>query len=394
MYYQAIPIKGGFSNVAGFFCDGLSSGIKKDKKDIGFIYSDTPCDVSSLFTTSKFKASPIVHYLAYPKDFQTNFVLLNSKNANAMNGKEGLNDVVDILSHTSKKIDLLNPIMSSTGVIGKRLELDKMKQAIDKFDISSKNDTACSECILTTDTVTKTSTYEVQTNKGVFTISAIAKGAGMIDPSMATLLCFIVTDADIPKEDMDELLKISTHTTFNAISVDGDTSTNDTVMLLANKKSGAYDRKAFLFTLTKILQELSINIIEDGEGTSKVVAFNIRGAKNDKEAQIIAKKLSNSLLVKTAIFGQDPNWGRIGATIGASGCECDESLLSIFYDEVCVYEKGKNIFSPEVEQKAFEVLKKDTFSIICDIGIADGKFIAFGCDLGYDYIKINAEYRT
>lgn len=395
MEYEVTPISGGFSNIEGIFCDGIDAGMKNNnQKDLGFIYSKTPLDVCALFTTSKFKASPLVHFLQYPKNFQTNFILLNSKNANAMNGKDGLEDIKDILEYTAKKIDLLNPIMSSTGVIGKRLEKDKIKNTIDRFDFNAKNTLSCAESIMTTDTVTKEITFAIKTNEGTFHISAIAKGAGMIDPSLATMLCFIATDANIPKEDMNALLEQHTKTTFNAISIDGDTSTNDTLMMLSNKKSNIYNKEAFSFTLEKIMQELSISMLKDGEGVAKVVAFNITGAKNNKEAQTIAKKLSNSLLVKTALFGSDPNWGRIGATIGASGCECDEALLSIAYDDIFVYKKGKNIFSQEVEQKASKILKKESFTIHCNIGIADGSFKAFGCDLGYDYIKINAEYRT
>ena len=252
---------------------------------------------------------------------------------------------------------------------------------------------------MTTDQYKKEIALEVQTTKGTFTIAAIAKGAGMINPhlknaSLATMLSFIITDANIPKADMRELLSHYNHTTFNAISVDGDISTNDTVMLLSNHQSGVYDKEAFAFALNRIMQQLSIDIVGDGEGATKVVTFKVTGAKDSDEAYTIAKKLSQSLLVKTAIFGKDPNWGRIASTIGASGGACDENRLHIAYNDVVVYDKGVNLFTKEIEELAYKVMCKDSFTIHCDLGIGDGSFTAFGCDLGYDYIKINAEYRT
>jgi glutamate N-acetyltransferase/amino-acid N-acetyltransferase len=394
MEYEITPIKGGFENIDNIFFDGLNAGFKKDLLDIGFIYTPKPLDISSVFTTSKFKASPLLHYLQYSKDFKTNFILLNSKNANAMNGKKGIDDINIILDYLSTKTSIINPIMSSTGVIGQRLDIEKFKKAIDRFDFTKRDFDSCSNSILTTDKYTKTSTYEVKINNEKFTISAMAKGAGMINPSMATMLCFIATDADIPKSDMDSMLQEVVDETLNAISVDGDTSTNDSVMLFTTRGSKSYNKDAFYFVLKQILQEISMDILRDGEGSSKVVAFDIKGAKDDKQAQIIAKKLSNSLLVKTALFGSDPNWGRIGATIGASGCDCDESKLSIYYDDICVYDKGVNVFNKDIEERAYKILKKDSFKIICDMGINNGNFIAYGCDLGYDYVKLNAEYRT
>jgi glutamate N-acetyltransferase/amino-acid N-acetyltransferase len=392
--FTITPIKGGFSNVKGFFTNGYSCGLKPDNGlDVGFIYSDTICDVAQVFTTNKFQAAPLAHYKRYDKDFQTNFVLINSKNANAMTLEDGINDIDEIFSKCP--FEVTNPIMSSTGVIGVRLPKEKIISVYDKIDLNSCNSDNTAKSIMTTDSFDKKLTYQVELENGEkFHISAICKGAGMINPAMATMLCFIVTDADIPKEDMQELLDKNTQKTFNSISVDGDTSTNDTVLLLANKKSNAYDKDAFDMALFQMMQYLSLQILKDGEGSNKVVAFEIKGAKDDNEAEIIAKKLSNSLLVKTAIFGQDPNWGRIASTIGASGMSCDEKTLSISYDEVCVYKNGENLFDETIEEKAFKVMSQDEFKIICDLGIGDGKFVSFGCDLSYEYVKINADYRT
>jgi glutamate N-acetyltransferase/amino-acid N-acetyltransferase len=216
----------------------------------------------------------------------------------------------------------------------------------------------------------------------------------MINPAMATMLCFIITDADIPKTDMDALLHEGTEHSFNRISVDGDTSTNDTVMLLANKKSGNYDNAAFSEALNKIMFELAMMILKDGEGANKLVAFKVRGAKNDEEARIAATALSNSLLVKTALFGEDPNWGRIASTIGASGVTCDDTTLTIHYDDLLIYSDAFRELDKEREDQAYTIMKQDQFTVTCDLGMGNGSYTAYGCDLSYEYVKINAEYRT
>jgi len=208
------------------------------------------------------------------------------------------------------------------------------------------------------------------------------------------MLCFICTDANVPKADMKELLEVNSHTTFNAISVDGDTSTNDTVMLLSNGKSKAYNKIAFQEALRLVMHDMAMLMVADGEGAKKAVAFEVNNAASIEEAEIAAKALSNSLLVKTALFGEDPNFGRIASTIGASRVTCDENSLVISYNDVIVYNKGELCFNEETEEKAGKVLQNDGFKIICDLGVGDASFTAWGCDLGYEYVKINADYRT
>jgi len=216
----------------------------------------------------------------------------------------------------------------------------------------------------------------------------------MINPAMATMLCFIITDADIPKNDMDALLKESTEHSFNRISVDGDTSTNDTVMLLANKQSKHYDKDAFKEALSKIMFELAMMILKDGEGANKLVTFEVKGALSEEEAKKASKALSNSLLVKTALFGEDPNWGRIASTIGASGISCDDSKLVIHYDDLLIYSNEFRELDKEREDKAYKIMKQDSFKVTCDIGLGEAAYTSYGCDLSYEYVKINAEYRT
>ena len=394
--YSLLSIKNGVCASEGFFSDSANAGLRgTTQDDNAFIYSDTLCDVASVFTTNKMTAAPIKHFLNYG-EFQTNFIYMNAKNANAMTAQKGIDDIDDILNAIKEKFpNIHNPIMSSTGVIGVRLPKKALIQSALTFDLSKKNSTASAKAIMTTDTYHKEIAFKVILENGKsFSIGGIAKGAGMINPSMATMLCFITTDANIDKEELQTTLNQEIKTTFNAISVDGDTSTNDTVLILSNKRSGAYNKTAFRDALHKVMEHLSLEIVQDGEGAKKLVAFEVSGAKNNAEAELCAKKLSNSLLVKTAIFGEDPNWGRIASTIGASGVMSDELKLIVAYDDVVVYDRGENLFTSEIEEKAFKIMKKDSFNIKCNLGMGDGYFKAYGCDLGYEYVKINADYRT
>jgi len=386
--FKLFPVKNGLENVKGFFCGATNvgmrtnpanSGVSDIDGDVAFIRSQTPCDISAVFTSNTFQAAPIKHFQKYPQDFQTNFVLINAKNANAMTGEKGIEDIDTIMSTLSAKIDVLNPVMSSTGVIGYRLPIDKITSAFDTLDFNASNSHKAARAIMTTDSFKKELAYKIELENGEsFNIAAICKGAGMINPAMATMLCFVITDADIPKSDIDELLIQSTEDSFNRISVDGDTSTNDTVMLLANKESSVYHKEAFKEALNKIMFELAMMILKDGEGANKLVAFEVKGAKSEAEA----RKAS------------DPNWGRIASTIGASGIACDDSKLTIHYDDLLIYSNEFRELDKEREDKAYTIMKQESFKVICDIGLGNASYTSYGCDLSYEYVKINAEYRT
>ena len=402
--YKIISLENGLENIQGFFCDATNvgmrtnpanSGVSNVDGDVAFIRSEVPCDISAVFTSNTFQAAPIKHFKKYPKDFKTDFILINAKNANAMTGEKGVEDIDTIMSTLSSKIDILNPVMSSTGVIGYRLPIDKITSAFDTLDFSASHSHKTARAIMTTDSFKKELAYKVELDNGEsFNIAAICKGAGMINPAMATMLCFAVTDADIPKNDMDELLQASTESSFNRISVDGDTSTNDTVMLLSNKQSKNYDKDAFKEALSKIMFELAMMILKDGEGANKLVAFEVKGAVSEEEAKKASMALSNSLLVKTALFGEDPNWGRIASTIGASGISCDDSKLIIHYDDLLIYSNEFRELDKEREDKAYKIMKQESFKVTCDIGLGEAEYTSYGCDLSYEYVKINAEYRT
>ncbi len=392
--FTILPIKGYIDQIDGFYCDGIHAGLKPNgNNDLGFIYTKEACTVAAIFTENRFQAAPLKHFLQYGENFKTNFVLINSKNANALTGRKGIESINTLFSQLD--FDLINPVMSSTGVIGNPLPIEKLVAGAKKFDLTAKNGENLSKAIMTTDAYPKTCMYEVKLENGTsFKIGAVAKGAGMINPNLATMLCFICTDATAPFEDIKEALIANSETTFNAISVDGDTSTNDTVMVLANGKSNAYDKEAFKEALRLVMYDMAMLMVADGEGAKKVAAFEVINAVSNEQAMIAAKALSNSLLVKTALFGEDPNFGRIASTIGASRIDCDDEKLVISYNDVVVFNKGEICFDAQTEAKAADVLKKDKYKIICDIGLGDGKFTAYGCDLGYKYVEINADYRS
>ncbi len=400
--YTITPLENGLENVQGFYCGAVNVGMRKPSAnsdalagDVAFIRSGSPCDIVALFTQNRFQAAPIKHFQRYPEGFQTDFVLINAKNANAMTGVQGIKDIDTAMESLKQKLIVLNPVMSSTGVIGYRLPISKITSAFDKFDFQSKNSDQTARAIMTTDGFKKELSYRVKLEDGsVFHIAAICKGAGMINPAMATMLCFIITDAMIPRDDMQEMLAFSNEKSFNRISVDGDTSTNDTVMLLSNHTSGSYDKEAFKEALEMAMFEMAMMVLRDGEGATKLVTFEVKGAKSDEEARIASVALSNSLLVKTALFGEDPNWGRIASTIGASGVECDEEKLTIHYDDLLIYSATHRELDVVREEVAYTVMKQESFKVTCNLGIGDGVYTAYGCDLSYAYVKINAEYRT
>jgi glutamate N-acetyltransferase/amino-acid N-acetyltransferase len=393
--YKIVEVSGGVTAPEGFCADGVHSGLKAENGlDTGFIYSKNISNIGAVFTTNRMTASPIMHFR---RDHikSSNFILVNSKNANAMTGVAGLRDIDEILGELSNKFPIENPIMSSTGVIGVRLPKEKIINGAKSFKLSSKNSENFSKAIMTTDAYRKEIAFKVELENGdSYSIGGVAKGAGMINPSMATMLAFITTDLKIDSETLNSLLKESVKTTFNAISVDGDTSTNDSVFLMANGEKEFYHEESFKEALHKVMKHLALQIVADGEGAKKLVSFNITGAKSDEEAEIVAKKLGDSLLVKTALFGEDPNWGRIASTVGASGVEAYEDKLKISYEDIAVYDRGENLFTAEIEQKAYEIMKGKEFTVNCDLGVGSGKFQSYACDLGYEYVKINADYRT
>ena len=388
--FKIFPIDGGITAAEGFFADGINCGLKKEGFDLAFFRSEIPCDVAAVFTTNRFAAAPVVDARKKVKN-KSQFMLINSKNANAMTGEQGFKDIEAILAD----VPFENPMMCSTGVIGSFMPVEKIKAGIKRFDFNVRNGHNAAKAIMTTDRWDKQIAFEIQLESGEsFRLGAMAKGAGMIAPNMATMLCYVTTDAQVERPELQGILERCIDSSFNAVSVDGDMSTNDSVFVYANGMSGAYNATAFEEALRMALHHLALEVVRDGEGATKLVAFEVSGAVSDEEAKKAAKMISNSLLVKTALFGQDPNWGRLAMAVGASGITCDESKLIIKIGNVELYKEGVNLMSAETEAKAAKVMQNEQFRVTCHIGLGEGNYTAYGCDLGYEYVKINADYRT
>ncbi len=398
-------IEGGVCAPKGFLASGVSAGIKKSNKlDLALIYSSNDAIASGVFTTNHIKAAPL---LLTEKNLKTNClraIITNSGNANACTGIQGELDAAQMASAVANQLGIDNNkiAVASTGVIGVQLPVAKITAAIpnlvDKLDLDGS---FAAKAIMTTDTFSKQSAVEIQLSDGTkVRIGGIAKGSGMIHPNMATMLGFITTDVDISSEPLQIALKEATNNSFNMISVDGDTSTNDMVLIMANKQSGNRtissidnpDWQIFLQGLETVCIDLAKQIARDGEGATKLISVNVSGIDDTDSAREIARSVIKSNLVKAAIFGNDANWGRIACAVGYAGPKIDLARLTIKLGDLVLLNKGTPVeFS---EEKATEILNKE--EVIIDVNLGEGKArtTAWGCDLSYDYVRINGSYRT
>ena len=401
--FDIISLKGGLENVQGFFFDGVNSGFKKEGNDLGFIRSDEPFSVSAIFTSNRFAAAPIKHFRKYPKNFKSNFILLNSKNANAMTGENGVSDIDELFANLEKKINLINPIMSSTGVIGYRLKKDKIIAAFDKFDFNARNSHNVATAIMTTDTVNKEVAVSFDIAGKKVTLGGMSKGSGMIHPNMCTMLAFLTTDIAIEKSLLQEAVSEVVSDTFNMITVDGDTSTNDTLLCMANGKAGNDivkdkndDYETFKNALFYVCEFLAKKMAADGEGASKLFEAKVVNAKTKEDARTLSRAIVGSNLSKAAIFGCDANFGRFLCAMGYSGAQFDQNDVELFFESkagrIEVFHKGTPLDFDE--DKALEIMKEETVTVFVDMHEGDAEATAWGCDLTYDYVKINADYRS
>ena len=388
----------------GFYASAVSAGIKKGKSlDLSLLLSKNKTFVTAVFTKNKMLAAPVKFCKQLlTKNTMFKGILVNSGNANAATGKEGFEDCVEIIKNLENQLNVPEDsiLMASTGVIGQRLPKEKFYQSFPLL-ISQLNykDNNFPEAIKTTDSFTKS--YGLKINLGnnkYFSIGAAAKGAGMICPNMATMLAFITTDIDCDKKFLRNCLKWVVDKTFNRITVDGDMSTNDSVYLFANGESNIflqkkYEKNLFKMALFYLCQKLSVDIVKDGEGAKKCVKVVVKGAKNKKEAKIGAFKTANSMLVKTMIGGEDPNWGRIIAAIGASQINAKESRIDIFFNEYQLVKNG-NHTSFTIEEKIANLMKGNNYDIIIDLNMGEGSYYVYTCDIGHTYIDINGGYRS
>jgi glutamate N-acetyltransferase/amino-acid N-acetyltransferase len=390
---QLKKLPGGVCAPSGFAAGATGCGIKTGKilrEDIAIVWSESPSVSAATFTTNKVKAAPVLVSAEHLKAGRNRAVVLNSGNANACTGAQGLKDARAMCEAAAKLLDL-NPkevLVCSTGRIGVPMPMDRVKQGIAALHPVPNGSKAAASAIMTSDTFAKEFAVEVKSPQGSFRIGGIAKGAGMIDPNMATMLCVVTTDAAIPQAALRKDLKRSVANSFNRITVDGDMSTNDTVIFLANGLSGVTpEMSVFSNALDEVTRALARMIVEDGEGVSRFVEVEVVGAASDKEARIAAEAIANSTLVKCAWAGGDPNWGRILDAVGYCGVRMDEAKADIFYDKLAAVKKGIAAKTPSEKLRA--VAAKKSFKVTVDLHLGKGSYYAWTTDLTEEYVRLN-----
>jgi glutamate N-acetyltransferase/amino-acid N-acetyltransferase len=391
--------------VNGFLFSGIATGIKKDgKRDLGLIYSEVPAQVAGLFTTNAVKAAPVQLDMRLIKKGLCQALVINSGNANACTGIQGLRDAQRVSSLVAKGLGIKEAwvLVSSTGVIGVPLPLKKIEQGIPKLirALSPNDWMKTVEAIMTTDTFPKIEVATCRIKGKRVKMCGMVKGAGMIRPDLATMLSFLITDANIKASLLQEMLEKASEDSYHRITVDGETSTNDTVLLLANGKADHSplnrmdrDGEVFQSMLSEVCQNLAKSVVKDGEGATKFVEILVRGARNKKDAKQAAYSIAHSPLVKTAFFGMDANWGRILCALGHSGVQIDPNRIDVFFDKIPIVKSGMGV-GGRLEEKAGQVLKNKSFRVTTDLGLGKGQFSVFTTDLSIDYVKINASYRS
>jgi glutamate N-acetyltransferase/amino-acid N-acetyltransferase len=387
----------------GFQFNGIAAGIKTNgKKDLGIIYSERPASAAALFTTNKVVAAPVIlgRERIIPGICQA--VVVNSGNANCFTGEQGYKDAVETARVAASQLNIPEDLVmvSSTGVIGAPLSMEKMHTGIPLVvaDMAADKADDFAQAILTTD-LAKKMVNKTCTIKGkAFSVCGFAKGSGMIRPNMATMLAFVCTDVDISSNLLKTVLQKACDTSFNRISVDGDTSTNDMVIAMANGMSGTVledsdDALEFQRVMDETLLELSKMIVRDGEGATKLARIVVRGAASSHDAFLTAEAIAHSNLVKTALYGEDPNWGRITAAAGRSGAMVYPDKMDLFFGEVPLIIGGV-WQGVDAEKEAARVMKADELEMILDLNLGDYSDFFIFCDFSEDYVKINADYRS
>jgi len=391
--------------IKGFRFAAVEAAIKKPgRRDLALVFSDQPAQVAAVFTTNKVQAAPVIISRERAKNGIARAVLVNSGNANACTGEQGMRDALSCGRRTAEALGLPDEelLIASTGVIGQPLPMERFKAGIqplvDALDHGSLEDVAAA--IMTTDTFAKLERRTGQAGGVSYQIEGVAKGAGMIQPNMATMLSFLVTDAAIEPALLRKAFGAAVEASFNSITVDGDMSTNDTALIIANGaagnpviKEGTPEAAEFLALLQEVALSLAKLIVKDGEGATKFVTVRVRGAQNLAEAKKAALAIANSLLVKTAFFGQDANWGRIIAAVGYAGVQVDQDRVEIRFDDVVMAKNGIFV-GGSAEAEGTEVLKRPDFTVTVDLHLGSAEAAVYTSDLSYDYVRINADYRT
>jgi glutamate N-acetyltransferase/amino-acid N-acetyltransferase len=394
------PLAGGLETVPGFLFSAVECGIKYENRlDLALIHSKAPCSAAGAFTTNVIQAAPVKlcrERISNP----VHAILINANNANACTGEEGYRNAASLSGEVAGLLGVPagSVLAASTGVIGVQLPTEKIRKSLPALvrGLSGEKGPLVARAIMTTDTRPKEAAARFETSRGEFTVAGAAKGAGMIAPNMATLLCFLLTDMPLGREVLDGVFRKTVAATLNAVTIDGDMSTNDTAIILCPAAGGlpdaAGDAARFEEALLHVLSSLSEMLVRDGEGATKFVTVSVTGARSDGEARLAARAVAQSLLVKTALFGNDPNWGRIACAAGYSGAGFREETLSISIGPVPLLLRGV----PQAYDRKLlgDAMGGRDISVAVDLGVGGGRFTFLTTDVSYDYVRINAEYTT
>jgi len=385
----------------GFRAGAAKAGVKHgrpERLDVALIVSERPCTSAAVFTTNQVIAAPCVVTRRHVERGALRAIVVNSGNANACTGEQGERDAIAMAEAAAAVVGCspYEVAVASTGVIGFKLPVERIAAVLPRIALTEGGWEDTSRAIMTTDTRPKVAERELNLTAGTVRIGGVAKGSGMIHPNMATLLAFVTTDAAVEPGDLRRIVSRAADTTFNAISVDGDTSTNDTLLVLANGASGVTPKGADLASFEEgvraVCADLARMIVADGEGATKVFEVRVRGAATAADARLAARTITNSNLVRTAIHGGDPNWGRVLAAAGRSGARVDDRKASVRIGDLFVYRSGAPLVVADADVRA--LFAADAIEIEVTLGLGDGEATAWGCDMSAEYVRINAEYMT
>jgi len=398
-------LTGGVTAVPGILASGIAAGIKPSgKKDLALLYSSSPARAAAVFTSNQVKGAPVLVSQEHVKSGVAQAIVASSGCSNVCTGEQGMRDAREMTKVVGDllRIPAWQVLIASTGVIGQPLPMDRIRAALPKLvkALSPQGGHAAAEAIMTTDTRPKEAAVKVEVNGRPITIGGIAKGVGMIEPHLATMFCFLTTDAAVAPAALRSALKRSVDDSFNRITVDSDQSTSDTVAILANGlaetaplDAGSRGFRQFTRALGAVTTRLARMLVEDGEGATRLVTVAVRGARTRRDAVVVARSVANSPLVKTAINGQDPNWGRIMMAIGKSPARVEADKIAVAFEDELLVERGM-LRDGAKHERIRETMTRPAYTITIDLGLGRGEAHVFTCDLSEEYVRINAKYTT